>query len=198
MNGCDDVTIKEARAKLAAEDALFKQKISDLTRSVTESPIFVRREIYKIQSDIFFCIDTWNKYLAVIKRRPKSSSKQAIGLSCETLNSSRDELDQMSPKLSIEEGDKSAKTHKRVYSDTYLLEKARTITRCGNDSRGLSRSMDDIFEKTNVKSDERTGFKSPKLSKLHNESTSSRYSKMALKTKKFFNAITDPYKKIEV
>ena len=203
MTGLEENLVKESKTKLATEDTSFRQKMSDISNS-SRSPIEVRRAIYRLQSELVFCIDSWNKYLADMKRKPKS--KASAYASSELLSSTpEDSSAPMSPKIP-DTLQPMCKSHRRVRSDGYLsISLSRSLSQRGNLT--LHQSVDNLLDTKNtedcrcVQSEDGGVLEKPceleeKVDDLkHSES---RFSKMASGTKKLFKALTDSYKKIEV
>ena len=147
-----------------------------------------------------FCIDTWNKYLADIKRKPKV--KPHVYASSELLSGGTPDDSStatMSPKIP----DKAGKSHRRVRSDGYLdLRNSVTLSKTCSEHgrRSQHRSLDDLLSSEKVE-EHRNGGMSEKLcdTKVDDlKHPESRFSKMAYGTRKLFKALTDTYKKIEV
>ena len=200
-SGLEENVLKESKTKLATEDTTFRQKLTDITSQPTRSPIEVRRLIYRLQSELVFCIDTWNKYLADIKRKPKS--KPAAYASSEMLSSTPDDSPStLSPKVSK----RICKSHRRVRSDGYLDFREDVLSKPFNNPGPLTlhRSVDDLLSTKKTENCYCVDGSGGVLEKSCDTKgdvdirQESRFSKMASGTKKLFKALTDSYKKIEV
>lgn len=207
VTGLEEHIIKETKARISAEENTFKQKISEISSDVTASPIDIRRGVYRIQSELVFCVDQWNKYLAVIKRNPKPSpaSTTPVSASPKPINASTElisgtsETGTSSPRSPPEDQDPLKKGHRRVRSDGSLTGMRHNVTRSLSEHarQGLHRSMDDILStRTSTKDSESKSSHSKSSDLKHAES---RYSKLTSSTKKFLKSLTESaYKKIEV
>ncbi|KAL5256190.1 hypothetical protein ACHWQZ_G011420 [Mnemiopsis leidyi] len=197
-SGLEENILKDSKTKLATEDTTFRQKLTDITSDLSRSPIEVRRLIYRLQSDLVFSIDTWNKYLADIKRKPKS--KPANYASSEMLSSTPDDSPStLSPKVSK----RICKSHRRVRSDGYLDLRDEMLSKPFNNPSAFHRSVDDLFSTKKTETclcvDGSGGvLEKSCVTKVDGDiRQESRLSKMASGTKKLFKALTDSYKKIE-
>lgn len=198
-SGLEENVLKDSKTKLATEDTTFRQKLTDITSDLSRSPIEVRRLIYRLQSDLVFSIDTWNKYLADIKRKPKS--KPANYASSEMLSSTPDDSPStLSPKVSK----RICKSHRRVRSDGYLDLRDEILSKPFNNPSAFHRSVDDLFSTKKTETclcvDGSGGvLEKSCVTKVDGDiRQESRLSKMASGTKKLFKALTESYKKIEV
>lgn len=197
LSGLEEPIVRESRTKLATEDTIFRNKLSEITNNLSGSPVDVRRAIYRLQSELVFCIDSWNKYLAEVKRKPKT--KPAAYASSEILGSTPDDSPAtLSPKNPEKKG------HRRVHSDGYLSLNIGADSKPFNGRRSLYRSAEDLLSQKKDETDGDHDDNGGALEKScehkpddlkHGES---RFSKMAYNTKKLFKAFTDSYKKIEV
>ena len=200
-SGCDEIVIKEAKAKVAAEEAVFKLQISEMSAAVTESPVDIRRAIYRIQYELVMSIDSWNKHLLNMNRDKRRSVKTGSSRSSQV--PSTPALSSASTELLTTEDDETPSPenekpgHKRVRSDGYLILNKRTPR--ASEHSLEARSFDEQMFQKLIKSDDHE-FKmfgvDRKVVEKHSESRL--YSKMASRTKQFFTALTDSYRKIEV